>query len=397
MIETKFKQTELGLIPVDWEVCRIADFSDVTTGATPSTENPDYWGGHIRWMNSGELNDKIITDVKGRITNEGFNSASTHMLPVDCVLIGLAGQGKTRGTAAINKIELCTNQSIGAILPSEQVNSDYLYLYMDSQYQNLRNISSGEGGRGGLSKTLLLNFEIAKPINISEQKRIAETLIDIDSLIQEVNALLEKKQAIFQGSMQELLSGHRRLPGFTAPWLESDLGHYSIPTMGQSPSSSYYNNKADGLPLIQGNADMKNRKSVIRNYSSEYTKTCAKGDIIMSVRAPVGEVGVAAFDSCIGRGVCSFKKDSFLYYLLWYYEKRWQSISAGSTFDSVNCSQINNFKIYIPSKASERESIAEMLSDMDAEIAELEAKRDKYATIRQGMMQQLLTGKIRLI
>lgn len=252
------------------------------------------------------------------------------------------------------------------------------------------------------SKQQSFTAEIAKRLPTyappyEEQVAIAEALNDVDSLIRELDTLIEKKQAVFQGSMHELLTGHLRLPGFTDHWLETDLEHYSIPTMGQSPSSSHYNNKADGLPLIQGNADMNNRRSIIRNYSSEYTKTCAKGDIIMSVRAPVGEVGIATFDSCIGRGVCSFKKDTFLYYLLWYYEDSWQSISAGSTFDSVNGSQIKSFKIYIPSNVQEREAIAAILSDMDAEIAELESKRKKYAAIRQGMMQQLLTGKIRLI
>ena len=227
-METRFKQTELGLIPEDWEVCKIGDFTDIVTGATPSTENPDYWNGHIRWMNSSELNNKIIFEVHGRISKEGYDSASTHMLPTNCILIGLAGQGKTRGTAAINKVELCTNQSIGAILPSENIDSDYLYLYMDSQYQNLRTISSGDGGRGGLSKTLLLNFEVVKPNDIGEQKLVAEALNDIDKLICELNTLIEKKRAIMQGAMQELLTARRRLPGFDESWEEmafKDFGY----------------------------------------------------------------------------------------------------------------------------------------------------------------------------
>lgn len=228
MIETRFKQTELGLIPEDWEVCKIGDFTDIVTGATPSTENPDYWNGHIRWMNSSELNNKIIFEVHGRISKKGYDSASTHMLPTNCVLIGLAGQGKTRGTAAINKVELCTNQSIGAILPSENIDSDYLYLYMDSQYQNLRTISSGDGGRGGLSKTLLLNFEVVKPNDIGEQKLVAEALNDTDKLVCELNTLIGKKRAIMQGAMQELLTARRRLPGFNKPWKEEIVDNICI-------------------------------------------------------------------------------------------------------------------------------------------------------------------------
>lgn len=397
MKETKFKDTDLGSIPEDWEIHKVEEFSDVVTGATPSTENSDYWGGHILWMNSGELNNKVIYDVIGRITKEGYNSTSTHILPIDSVLVGLAGQGKTRGTVAINKIPLCTNQSIGAILPSEQYDPDYLYFFMDSQYENLRSISSGDGGRGGLTKKLLLNFEIVGPKNTKEQKFIAEVLSDTDALIKELDVLIEKKRAILQGTMQELLTAHRRLPGFSEPWKEIPLGEYTTITMGQSPDSIYYNLIGDGLPLIQGNADIKNFQSIIRYYSSIYTKVCEPGDIIMSVRAPVGAVGIASFKSCLGRGVCSFSKDKFLFFVLRFREKIWEELSAGSTFDSVNTSQISNFKINIPSSIEEKDAIAEILSDIDSEISELEAKRDKYIAIRQGMMQQLLTGKIRLI
>lgn len=397
MIETKFKDSELGPIPEDWEVKSVKDFSNIVTGATPSTDNPNYWGGNIRWMSSGELNNKIIYDVIGRITQDGYNSASTHMLPVDCVLIGLAGQGKTRGTAAINKVPLCTNQSIGAILPCNTVNPHYLYHFIDNQYLNLRALSSGDGGRGGLSKTLLLNFKIILSPHISEQERIAEALSDVDALIKELDALIEKKRMVLKATMQDLLTARRRLPGFSDPWQDVKLENYSSITMGQSPSSNYYNTVGNGLPLIQGNADIFNRKSIIRNYTSQVTKTCESGDIIMSVRAPVGTVSIASNKSCIGRGVCAFKANKFLYYMLLFMENRWSELSSGSTFDSVNGKQISEFKIFVPTSLSEQRAIAEILSDIDSEIAELEKKKEKYTSIRQGMMQQLLTGKIRLI
>lgn len=412
MIETKFKKTELGPIPVDWEVCRIIDFSDVITGATPSTENPDYWGGHIRWMSSGELNEKIITDVKGRITNEGFASASTHILPVDCVLIGLAGQGKTRGTAAINKIELCTNQSIGAILPSEHVNSDYLYLYMDSQYQNLRNISSGEGGRGGLSKSLLLNFEIAKPNNISEQNRIAEALGETDALIRELDALIEKKRAVMQGASQELISGNCRLPGFTKPWNHAILGDTVNIYRGGSPRpiESFITNNPNGLNWIKiGDVRPKDKyivqtaeKIIPEGLSS--TREVHVGDFILSNSMSFGRPYILKIDGCIHDGwlaitnyESTFDKD-YLYYLLGSDSvyKQYQSLAAGSGVLNLNKKLVAAVELDIP-EITEQRAIATILSDMDEEIVELEAKRDKYASIRQGMMQQLLTGKIRLI
>lgn len=233
--------------------------------------------------------------------------------------------------------------------------------------------------------------------SFSEQQRIASALSDADALVAELDALIEKKRAIMAGTMQELLTGKRRLQGFSGERKETSLSYFGNVTMGQSPSSLFYNDAKDGLPLIQGNADMCNRKSIIRNYTSKITKTCNAGDIIMSVRAPVGAVGIASFDSCIGRGVCAFKRNNFLYYLLLFIEDDWSKLSVGSTFESVNGNHIRNFEVTIPSSLAEQRAIASILSDMDAEIAELEAKRDKYKEVRQGMMQQLLTGKIRLI
>ena len=106
MVKQGYKQTEVGVIPEDWDVRKIGDFTDATAGGTPSTSHPEYWNGEILWMSSGELNKRRIHNVIGRITELGYNNSSTHMIPENCVLIGLAGQGKTRGTVAVNYVEL---------------------------------------------------------------------------------------------------------------------------------------------------------------------------------------------------------------------------------------------------------------------------------------------------
>lgn len=193
-----------------WEDIRIGDFSCVIPGATPSTDNPKYWNGTIRWMNSGELNLKYVREVENRITQLGYDTTSTHILPKYCVLLGLAGQGKTRGTAAINLIELCTNQSIAAILPSADHNPFFLYHLLDSKYQELRTISSGEGARGGLTKKQVEDFVVSLP-NLEEQKAIAKVLTDMDEEISALEAKLRKYEQLKKGMMQQLLTGKIRL------------------------------------------------------------------------------------------------------------------------------------------------------------------------------------------
>ena len=153
-----------------------------------------------------------------------------------------------------------------------------------------------------------------------------------------------------------------------------------------------------GLPLVQGNADIENRLTKIRFYTSMITKRGKVGNIIMSVRAPVGEISKATFDCCLGRGVCSISFDNeFLYHYLIYFENSWTKLSTGSTFDSVNSKHVKELEIPIPKLKEEQTRIATILSDMDAEITALETKLDKYRKIKLGMMQNLLTGRIRLI
>lgn len=110
-----------------WEVKKIGDITHSTAGGTPSTLVASYWGGNIRWMSSGELHLKRVHEVEGRITENGLKNSSTKIIPPKCVLIGLAGQGKTRGTVAMNMVELCTNQSIAAIFPSASFIPEYLF------------------------------------------------------------------------------------------------------------------------------------------------------------------------------------------------------------------------------------------------------------------------------
>ena len=176
-------------------------------------------------------------------------------------------------------------------------------------------------------------------------------------------------------------------------WEVKRLGEVAKVNMGQSPLSQYYNSVGFGLPLVQGNADIKNRETIIRNYTSSITKKGYAGDIIMSVRAPVGEISKATFDCCLGRGVCSLKfENEFLFHYLVYFEIFWVKLSTGSTFDSVNSKQVKDLQIPLP-PLQEQILIAKALSDTDELITNLESLILKKQLIKQGTMQQLLQPK----
>ena len=196
----------------EWVNTKVGGRTEVDSGGTPNTSEAAFWGGKIPWMNSGELNLKIVRQVQGRITEVGMDSSSTHFIPAECVLIGLAGQGKTRGTAAFNTFPLCTNQSIAAIYPNpNKFDSKFLYYKMDTQYDQLRELSSGDGGRGGLNKKLILDYEVVIPQSIDEQAAIATILTEMDYEIENLEMKLTKYRQVKQGMMQQLLTGKIRL------------------------------------------------------------------------------------------------------------------------------------------------------------------------------------------
>lgn len=118
----------------------------------------------------------------------------------------------------------------------------------------------------------------------------------------------------------------------------------------------------------------------------------------MNVRAPVGEISRTTFDVCLGRGVCAIRyHNDYMYHYLVSQEPSWARLSKGSTFDSVNSADVKALEVNLPSDTAEQTAIATILSDMDTEIAALEQKRNKTRMLKQGMMQELLTGRIRLV
>lgn len=222
----------------------------------------------------------------------------------------------------------------------------------------------------------------------------------MDDLLDALDRLIAKKRDLKQAAMQQLLTGQTRLPGFSGEWEVKWLGELAEIAMGQSPDSRYYNRKGEGVPLIQGNADIESRRSIARVWTTRVTKEGRAGDLLLTVRAPVGAVGRILENCCLGRGVCSLKSKSdgdYLFHALVSAERAWKVLEQGSTFSSANSTQVAAFSITTPSDGTEQSAIAAVLSDMDAEIEALEARRAKTRDLKQAMMQELLTGKTRLV
>ena len=205
-------RTRLDGFNDEWIESTIEDSTkEIITGGTPSTTVDKYWGGSIPWLASTEIHQKIITRATKNITNIGLNNSSAKMAPKDSVLIALAGQGKTRGTAAFLAYPMALNQSLAALVAADETDSKFLYYLIENMYLELRELSSGDGGRGGLNKTLIKNINIRLPREIKEQHAIAEVLTAMDEEIESLKIEKEKMIQIKEGAMDDLLTGRVRL------------------------------------------------------------------------------------------------------------------------------------------------------------------------------------------
>ena len=186
-----------------WELGEIKDIGKCVAGATPSTAVKEYWeNGTIPWLSSGEVNKGRIYETDTKITQLGYENASTKLVPPRTVLLAMAGQGKTRGTAASTEIELCTNQSICSIVHNEKIDPEYLLLFLKMQYKELRNASTSAEGRGGLNLKIIGEYPIMIP-PLPLQQQFADFVKQTDKSKLAVKKVKEKAEVLKKALMQE--------------------------------------------------------------------------------------------------------------------------------------------------------------------------------------------------
>ena len=195
----------IGKIPKGWRIGKLYQYSEMSNGSTPSRVKPEYWeNGTIPWMSSGEINKKKIRDIDGRITQEGFENSSTKILPIGTVMMGLNGQGKTKGTVGILEIETTCNQSLCGMIFKDDMYPMFSYYFLDSQYYHIRGLV-GEGQREGISVSFLGRYPLVVP-PISEQQQIVKYLDEQTELIDKTISIEEKRIELLKEYRQSLIS-----------------------------------------------------------------------------------------------------------------------------------------------------------------------------------------------
>jgi len=390
-VKAGYKLTQVGVIPEDWEAVTIGDVATFSGGSQPprSTFRFASKQGYIRLIQIRDYKtDEYATFIPELMARKRCTAED--------IMIGRYGPPIFQ---ILRGIEGAYNVALLKAIPSERIHREFFFnvLKQEKLFQLIDSRSQRSSGQTGVEMPALKGYRLSLP-PFPEQRSIATVLSDMDALLRSLDQLIAKKRDLKQATMQQLLTGKKRLPGFDGEWEVKRLGDITEIVMGQSPSSSNYNTKRIGLPLIQGNADIDNRKTIKRIFTTQITKRGRSGDILMSVRAPVGEISRALFDICLGRGVCAIRHDNdFIYHCLINLEPNWTKHSKGSTFESVNSADVKALEVNLPKDSDEQTAIATVLSDMDTELAALQQRRDKTRALKQGMMQELLTGRTRLL
>jgi len=202
-----YKQTQFGAIPNDWKFHTIGHDCSCFSGGTPSTSNPQYYGGSIPWITSGDLNSTRVKEVSGRITKDGFENSAAKMVNKGTLLLAL--YGATAGVSAVSEVFAAINQAVLAIVPK---NWDTEYLFQFLQYRKEMFINTyTQGGQPNFSGEIVKSFCISIPPTTAEQVAIAIVLSDMDTELSTLESKLSKARQLKQAMMQELLTGRIRL------------------------------------------------------------------------------------------------------------------------------------------------------------------------------------------
>lgn len=429
LVPEGYKQTEVGVIPQDWEHKVLGDLASIYSGGTPNRKIDEYWGGDIPWVTTTLINGKLIEHANEFITHKGLEGSSAKWCRTGTILMAMYGQGKTRGKVAVLGFDTTINQACAAIELKESITSNYVFHTLKSMYEEIRELSNS-GGQENLSSGIIKNIRIPYPPK-KEQTVIANALSDTDALLSELEKLITKKQAIKTATMQQLLSGRTRLPQFAnhpdgskKGYKQSELGEipedWEAKNFGDLFEPSITRKKINPSELISfvGMQDVSERAQLVNQSQIQYSTIRSgftyfeKDDVLVAKITPCFENGKGChavnLKTDIGFGSTEFHvlratnlSDSrFIYF--WTTRESFRAeleteMVGSAGHRRVPLSALQNYLIPCPSDKQEQTTIATILSDMDDEIQALEQRLNKTRQIKQGMMQELLTGRTRLL
>ncbi|WP_407974497.1 restriction endonuclease subunit S [Bacillus altitudinis] len=427
----------IGCIPENWYVAKINYFSKLQTGGTPNKDIIEYWeNGNVNWMSSGEVNNEFIFKTKHKITELGMKNSNASILPVNSVMMALNGQGKTKGTVAVLKVETTCNQSLAAFITDENhLHYLYLYYFLKYNYKFIRGLV-GDGLRDGISMGLLKSLKICLP-TYEEQRTIGEFLYkkeqEIKTLIEQKESLIrlleQQRQSIITEAVTKGLNPNVKMKDSGVEWIGEIPEHWSILALKHiasekkhsfvdGPFGSDLKNEEyvdSGVPVIQlnniKNGDLRviNMNFVTKKKSEQLKRHIAyPGDLVIAKMAsPIARSAVVpkTYENYVIVADCiklKLKENYLNHYINFAMNTPFtiaqaESFANGTTRSRVNLSIIKNLKLPIPNFEEQKEIASYLtlkVSEVNNVIKAVENQIQKLKEYRQSLIYEAVTGKI---
>lgn len=393
-----------------WQERRLGEVAKMASGGTPLTSVGAYFDGEIPWVSINDMTSgvgRVITKTERTLSRLGLNNSAARLFPSGTVLYAMYA---SIGECSIAGRSLCTSQAILGIQPGSSLHTVFLYYWLTWIQRRVKTLGQ-QGTQANLNKDMVQDLPLPLP-SLPEQSAIAAVLMDVDALIGSLEALTAKKRAIKRAAMQQLLTGRTRLPGFEGEWgmmRAGDIGRFGS---GSGFPLRYQGQPQGQYPFFKVSDMNRDGNDVFLTKSGNYVTESSRqslGAVAFPPKAIVfAKVGAAVFldrkrilvqPSCLDNNMAAYVPDAervdhlFVYYLL--SSIRLSAFASTTALPSLSRTSLTGIPLPLP-PVPEQRAIGTVLSDMDAEITALERRLDKTRALKRGMMQQLLTGTIRL-
>ncbi|HOQ31008.1 MAG TPA: restriction endonuclease subunit S [Candidatus Hydrogenedens sp.] len=399
--ENGFKETELGPLPEDWNVVKLGEVCEVIMGQSPPGKTYNTEGNGVPFLQGkAEFGDIYPTHIK-------YTTKPLKIALPNTVLISVRAPV---GDVNLTNIIYCIGRGLASL---SLKNSNNFYLFYCLAYLKPLLEKQGTGSTFmAINKSKLERFPIPLP-PLSEQERIAGVLSAIQGVIEKTEKVIRANRELKRSLMKHLFTygpvpvnnvdsvnlKDTEIGNIPQHWNVVKLGEVCEVIMGQSPPGKTYNTEGNGVPFLQGKAEFGDIYPTHIKYTTKPLKIALPNTVLISVRAPVGDVNLTNIIYCIGRGLASLSlKNSnnfYLFYCLAYLKPLLEKQGTGSTFMAINKSKLERFPIPLP-PLSEQERIVEVLCAVDEKIQAEERKKKSLEVLFRSMLHYLMSGKIRV-
>ncbi|MES2822944.1 MAG: restriction endonuclease subunit S [Pseudomonadota bacterium] len=427
-------QSEVGIVPADWQVLDISQFSKTGSGTTPSRAQEERYfrNGETHWVKTTDLNNSVVANTEDMVTDLAVKETCLQVYPIGTVLVAMYGGFNQIGRTGLLSIPAAVNQALVAVQVNKHVDSRYLLNMLNYKVEYWKSVASSSRKDPNITSSDVKNFKLALPKLRQEQTAIANALSDVDALITSLEKLIAKKRAIKTATMQQLLTGKKRLPPFdilnnkdgTPRYKQTEVGEipedWDVVGLGFLFESNINRRRLSGQDDVTfvGMQDVTEGARIASSHKIKYAEIKSgftyfeKNDVLVAKITPCFENGKGGYADVIatqvGFGSTEFHvlrakagvDSKYLYYFT--NTTRFRSELEGEMVGSaghrrVPFSSLQKYRITVTLNPREQSAIANVLSDIDKEIDALENRLSKTQQLKQGMMQELLTGRTRLL